>query len=145
MHAVARLAGRSLLACSDPPLTALASVQRVPGRLEHLSYDPRLSPRSGHKARPSKSSPLSASVVVTHPFHPLAGQSLPVIFEKRRQGAERVLVCEGGPAGRVTLPVSWTDRAPASVPHRLAAEGLAGLADLVAAIQGPPLAGKDVP
>ena len=72
--------------------------------------------RSPHKARPFKSSPLSDSIVVTHPFHPLAGQRLAVIFEKRRPGAERVLVCEGGPAGRVTLPVAWTDRAlPRSV------------------------------
>ena len=68
-----------------------------------------------------------------------------MLFEKRRQGAERVLVCEGGPAGRVTLPVSWTDRAPAPLAHRLAAEGLVDLAELVAAIQDPPLAEGDVP
>ncbi|MGC8628527.1 MAG: DUF5372 family protein [Acidimicrobiales bacterium] len=88
---------------------------------------------------------MSDFVVVTHPFHPLAGQSLPVIFEKRRQGAERALVCEGGPAGRVTLAAAWTDRAPALLAHRLGAEGLVELAELVAAIQDPPLVEGDVP
>jgi len=82
---------------------------------------------------------------VTHPFHPLVGQSLPVLFEKRRQGAERVLVCEGGQAGRVTLPASWTERAPAPLAHRLATEGLAELAELVVALQDPPLAERYVP
>ena len=62
-----------------------------------------------------------------------------VIFEKHRPGTERVLVCEGGPAGRVTLPVAWTDRAPARQAHRLAAEGLAALAALAAALEHPPL------
>ena len=97
-------------------------------------------PRSPHRARSFKSSPVSDSVVVTHPFHPLAGQRLVVILERRRAGAELVLVCEGGPAGRVTLPVGWTDRAPAAAEHRLAVEGLAELAGLVAALDGPPFA-----
>ncbi len=56
------------------------------------------------------------------------------MLERRRPGAERVLVCEGGPAGRVTLPVGWTDQVPAAQSHRLAAEGLAALAELVAAL-----------
>jgi hypothetical protein len=64
----------------------------------------------------------------------LAGQRLPVVLERRRPGAERVLVCEGGPAGRVTLPVGWTDRVPIAQSHRLAAEGLAALAELVGAL-----------
>jgi hypothetical protein len=61
-------------------------------------------------------------------------------LERRRPGAELVLVCEGGPAGRVTLPVGWTDRAPAGLGHRLAAEGLTELTWLVAALQHPPVA-----
>ena len=101
--------------------------------------------RSAHSARLVKSSPLSDSIVVTHPFHPLTGQRLTVIFEKRRPGTERVLVCEGGPAGRVTLPLAWTDRAPAREVHRLAVEGLAALAVLAAALGHPPLAGRDRP
>lgn len=102
-------------------------------------------PRSRHKARPFKSSPVSDSIVVTHPFHPLAGEHLTVIFEKARPGADRVVVCEGGPAGRVTLPVGWTDRGPAALPHRLAIEGLAELAGLAAALHHPPLARRERP
>jgi hypothetical protein len=98
--------------------------------------------RSAHSARLSKSSPLSDSIVVTHPFHPLTGQRLAVIFEKRRPGTERVLVCEGGPAGRVTLPIAWTNRAPARQTNRLAIEGLVELVALTAALQHPPLASR---
>jgi len=97
-------------------------------------------PRSPHRARGFKSSPVSDSVVVTHPFHPLAGERLVVIFEKARTGADRVVVCEAGPGERVTLPVAWTDRSPAPLAHRLAAEGLVELAGLVAALDHPPLA-----
>lgn len=78
--------------------------------------------------------------MVVHPFHPLTGQRLAVILERRRPGAELVLVCEGGPAGRVTLPVGWTDRAPGPLGHRLAMEGLAELARLVAGLGYPPVA-----
>ena len=53
-----------------------------------------------------------------------------------------MLVCEGGPAGRVTLPVGWTDRAPAALGHRLAATGLGELAELVAALDHPPVEGR---
>jgi hypothetical protein len=56
------------------------------------------------------------------------------MLERRRPGGERVLVCEGGPAGRVTLPVGWTDQVPVAQSHRLAAKGLAALAELVAAL-----------
>jgi hypothetical protein len=96
--------------------------------------------RSSHKARSSKSSPVSDSVVVTHPFHPLAGQRLAVLFEKSRLGAERVVVCEGGAAGRVTLPVGWTDRVPSPLGHRLSVNGLVELASLVAALEHPRIA-----
>lgn len=56
---------------------------------------------------------------------------------------ELVLVCEGGPGGRVTLPVAWTDRAPVSLEHRLAVEGLAELSGLAAALGDPPVASED--
>ena len=46
----------------------------------------------------------------------------------------------GGPAGRVTLPVDWTDRTPASLGQRLAMEGLVELAYLVAALEYSPVA-----
>jgi hypothetical protein len=73
----------------------------------------------------------------------LAGERLTVILERRRPGAELVLVCEGGPAGRVTVPVRWTDRASESFDHRLAVDGLAELAALVSALGYPRLASKD--
>ena len=42
----------------------------------------------------------------------------------------------------MTLPVAWTDRAPAAQGHRLAVAGLvlAALAELTAALEHPPLA-----
>jgi hypothetical protein len=73
----------------------------------------------------------------------LAGERLTVILERRRPGAELVLVCEGGPAGRVTVPVRWTDRASGSLDHRLAVDGLAELAALVATLGDPRFASKD--
>jgi hypothetical protein len=73
----------------------------------------------------------------------LVGQRLVVILERRRPGAEVVLVCEGGLAGRVTLPVVWTDRAAAPLAHRLASEGLVELAEVVAAFDHPPVARRD--
>jgi hypothetical protein len=75
----------------------------------------------------------------------LAGQRLAVILERRRKSAEVVLVCEGGPAGRVTLPVVWTDRASAPLAHRLASEGLVELAELIAAFDHPPGARRERP
>jgi hypothetical protein len=65
----------------------------------------------------------------------LAGRHLRILFERRRASTELVFVCEGGPAGRVTLPVAWTDRAPAPAAQRLTAAGLVALAALVTAIE----------
>src|SRR5258707_13598616 len=70
------------------------------------------------------SSDLSGFVVVTHPFHPLTGQRLEVLYVKRR-GPATVFVCSGGFSGQVTLPQSWTDRGGLPLAHRLSAEGLA--------------------
>lgn len=75
------------------------------------------------------------SIVVVHPFHPLAGQRLPVLFGKRRTGV-LVLVCEGGPRGRVTLPESWTDQGPPPVSVRLSVEGLVELDTLTRILCG---------
>jgi hypothetical protein len=75
------------------------------------------------------------SLVVTHPFHPLFGERLPVLFTKRRAGAV-VLVCEGGVGelATVTLLVSWTDRGPVAAAHRLSVETLTVLDTLITAI-----------
>ena len=74
-------------------------------------------------------------VVVTHPFHPLRGQRLAVLFVKRRAG-DTVLVCSGGVSGQITLPWSWTDRGELPRAHRLSAERLAQLLTTTRVIQG---------
>jgi Family of unknown function (DUF5372) len=74
-------------------------------------------------------------VVVTHPFHPLTGQRLEVLFVKRR-GADTVFVCSGGVSGLITLPLLWTDRGEPPRSERLSAEGLAELAAATRAMRG---------
>ncbi len=89
-------------------------------------------PRSRHSATGRSSS--SDSLLITHRFHLLSGCRVTVLFSKRRAG-RLVFVCEGGPAGRVTVPVSWTDRGPASSANRLTVEGLVEL-DTLAKVLG---------
>ena len=67
---------------------------------------------------------------MTHPFHPLCGQSLPVLFSKRR-GADTVFVCAGGVLGRVTVPRSWTDRGDPRLVDRFDIESLSALDTLI--------------
>ena len=74
-------------------------------------------------------------VVVTHPFHPLIGQRLEVLYLKRRAG-DTVLVCSGGVGGQITVPLAWTDRGDPVRRHRLSAEGLAALGAVTRAIRG---------
>ena len=85
-------------------------------------------PRSRHSATGPSAS--SESLLIIHPFHVLFGCQVTVLFSKRRAG-RLVFVCEGGPVGRVTVPVSWTDRGPAAAANRLTVEGLAELDTLV--------------
>ena len=61
-------------------------------------------------------------MIVTHPFHPLNGQRLEVLYSKRR-GADTVFVCAGGVSGQITLPQAWTDRGEPPLARRLSAEG----------------------
>lgn len=75
------------------------------------------------------------SLVVTHPFHPLRGERLQVLFV-RRIGAGRVYVCEGGPLGSVGLPEDATDRGPGPAERPLSLEVLAALVALVAELTG---------
>jgi Family of unknown function (DUF5372) len=74
-------------------------------------------------------------VIVTHPFHPLNGQRLDVLYVKRR-GADTVFVCAGGVSGQITLPQAWTDRGEQPLAHRLSAERLAGLGTLARSLRG---------
>jgi uncharacterized protein DUF5372 len=70
---------------------------------------------------------------VTHPFHPLAGQRLRVLFERRLAGG-LALSCEGGPLGSLMLPLAWTDRGPAAAVTPLSYEVLVELAVEIAAV-----------
>jgi hypothetical protein len=74
-------------------------------------------------------------LVVTHPFHPLRGERLEVLFERRRGGG-RVYVCEGGPLGSVTLPEDATDRGRPAAERPLTYELVAELGAVVAALRG---------
>ena len=81
------------------------------------------------------SSDRSGFVIVTHPFHPLNGQRLEVLYRQApRDGM--VFVCAGGFSGQITLPQAWTDRGEPPVAHRLSAEGLAALDTMVRAMDG---------
>ncbi|HEX6521715.1 MAG TPA: DUF5372 family protein [Streptosporangiaceae bacterium] len=73
--------------------------------------------------------------MVTHPFHPLRGQRLEVLYVKRR-GADTVFVCSGGVSGQITLPQAWTDRGKPPLARRLSAERLAELDMLIRNVRG---------
>ncbi|HEX9370214.1 MAG TPA: DUF5372 family protein [Roseiflexaceae bacterium] len=72
-------------------------------------------------------------LVVTHPFHPLRGQRLAILIERRLPGV-RLYVCEGGPLGTIGVSEDATDRAPAPSSVPLTGEVLAGLVEVVAAL-----------
>jgi uncharacterized protein DUF5372 len=76
-------------------------------------------------------------VLVTHPFHPLAGQRVEVLARTRRGGAG-YLRCAGGPLGMMTIPAGWTGPAERPAGTRLTYEALAELAAAVAAIRDTP-------
>lgn len=71
---------------------------------------------------------------MTHPFHPCSGQRLRVLFE-RRLGSGRLLVCDDGAHGTVTVSEAATDRADAPAERPLTFELLIELCATVAAIQ----------
>jgi hypothetical protein len=58
----------------------------------------------------SGSSTASSSLIVTHPFHPLAGQRLTVLYERRLAGIGHVYICDAGKRGTLALPPGYTDR-----------------------------------
>jgi hypothetical protein len=73
------------------------------------------------------------SLCVTHPFHPLVGQRVAILFTRRRAGV-RIYVCEAGPLGSVTLPEDFTDRGVTPAARPLTAEVLAELAATISAL-----------
>jgi hypothetical protein len=70
---------------------------------------------------------------VTHPFHPLSGQRLRVLFERKTPDGLAVS-CEGGPLGSVMLPLAWTDRGGVAAGGPLTYEVLTDLAAVVSAV-----------
>ena len=96
-------------------------------------------PRSRHTPRSSRQS--LGSLVVTHPFHPLVGERLRVLFVRRWAGS-RLYVCEG-PLGNVSLPEDATDRGPEPASGPLTVEVLAELFCVAGAIGGSVVAEED--
>lgn len=80
--------------------------------------------------------------MVTHPFHPLVGQRLAVLLERRWAGG-RLYVCEGGALGSVALAEDATDRGPEPAAGPLTIEVLGDLVGVVAAIGGSGSNGKE--
>ena len=92
-------------------------------------------PRTPHTAGSGKSREVSESfLIVTHPFHPLAGQRLRVLFERCYKASGLAFCCEGGPLGSVMLPAAWTDRGVVSSAQALGFEQLVELAALMRAV-----------
>ena len=71
--------------------------------------------------------------MVTHPFHPLRGQRLEVLLE-RRCGGVRVFVCDAGDGRNLELAEDATDRGTPRGERALSFEVLVGLAAVVAEI-----------
>ena len=74
-------------------------------------------------------------MVVTHPFHPLFGQRLEVLYVRRCAGG-RVFVCDGGGGRNVALAERATDRGPRPAERPLTFEVLVELAAVVAGVGG---------
>jgi uncharacterized protein DUF5372 len=73
--------------------------------------------------------------VVTHPFHPLLGERLEVLYV-RRLATGRVYVCDGGGGRNVALDEGATDRGQEAAGRPLTLEVLVELVAVVAALGG---------
>ena len=71
--------------------------------------------------------------MVTHPFHPLFGRRLEVLYV-RREAAGRMYVCDAGGGRNVKLDEAATDRGPGPAERPLTFEVLVELAAVVAAL-----------
>jgi Family of unknown function (DUF5372) len=79
--------------------------------------------------------------VVTHPFHPLRGERLEVLYV-RRFPAGRVYVCDAGDGRNVALDEAATDRGPEPGERPLTFDVLVELAAVVASLEGAGRAGR---
>jgi hypothetical protein len=75
------------------------------------------------------------SLVVTHPFHPLRGERLEVLYA-RRFCTGRVYVCDAGGGRNVALDEAATDRGPEPAERPLTFDLLVELAAVLTAIGG---------
>ena len=73
--------------------------------------------------------------MVTHPFHPLVGQRLEVLYV-RREAAGRMYVCDAGNGRNVKLDEAATDRGPGPAERPLSSEVLVEVAAVVAGLGG---------
>ena len=73
------------------------------------------------------------SLVVTHPFHPLFGKRLEVLYV-RREAAGRMFVCYGGGGRNVKLYEAATDRGPVPAERPLTFDLVGEVAAVVAAL-----------
>ena len=85
---------------------------------------------------------LLGSLVVTHPFHPLLGKRLEVLYV-RRFPTGRVYVCDGGDGRNVALDEAATDRGPEPAERPLTFERLVELAVVVATLGESPDRGEE--
>ena len=92
-------------------------------------------PRNPQTARSRRDREVPESfVTVTHPFHPLSGQQLRVLFERKTpDGLAIELRGRAAGVGDDAAGV-WTDRAPAAASGPLTYEVLVDLAAVVAAV-----------
>jgi hypothetical protein len=79
------------------------------------------------------SNELLGSLLVTHPFHPLVGERLEVLYVRRFPGG-RVYVCVGRGGRNVALDEDATDRGVDPAQRPLTLEVLVELVAVVAAI-----------
>jgi hypothetical protein len=73
--------------------------------------------------------------VVTHPFHPLRGERLEVLYV-RREAAGRMYVCDAGGGRNVKLDEMATDRGSVPAERPLTFEVLVELSCVIAALGG---------
>lgn len=97
-----------------------------------MANGPSGSPRLAHRTTAHRI--FSESLIVTHPFHPLCGQRLSILFERKRPEGQ-LYICEGGPLGTLGLPATWTSFGPPAAERPLTVEVLIELAALVAALK----------
>jgi hypothetical protein len=86
-----------------PPNTFLDDLGTL-GRVEHRHNPCPRQPTTGNSIGLQQ-------ICITHPFHPLRGQSFPLVVSKKLWGESRVTIQlpDGTPR---SVPINWTDATP---------------------------------